>query len=607
MMFKICQCVQKRGIMSWSWKTKPRSIIKTLQWFPFFAELRGKNWNEKSEAVSRRDGKAVHPVRREYIYSAHSDEDTWLASISLKDYLSGLRDLKETEANGRMDKGAYEFFGFGYVKKDGTISVTETGNKILNGTFDSEDYLKQLLKLRLPNQVYNEHKISEGKFVFPMQVVLKAFEVYESLNRSELAFVFGCDDTSDIPKTIRAIGLFKDSYEKLSNKNDTAKVTGLFSDIYRQVYGKMENKPGSYYDYAEALTRSLLYTGLFSVSGRSIASKLRIANYSKTKVKLLQEKYIFAYSKAASLDDYMNWFGSAGTTVLPWENADERKTIIAEKASMFVSKLENGGDEYRQSAAVTMEDIGEIVSKAEVSSDIGELKEFEKVLSEAIVSHNEEYFIKVLSKTDEERNNILEKFGDILSNEDMSALWLEVNTWKSLIAINGQQVVKRNFKTEEDLTPKSFAPGVGNTPDMELYKNGYILIPEVSLMTGVCQWEHEASSVVDHVLKFIKEYTDKRVIGLFISSSINIRTAWQFFVLNRESWVGAPVPVIPMTIEQYVDVIKFIYQNNKNIDDFKELLENIADNSHNCENFEIWREGINFCIDEWKIKSSAHI
>lgn len=70
-------------------------------------------------------------------------------------------------------------------------------------------------------------------------------------------------------------------------------------------------------------------------------------------------------------------------------------------------------------------------------------------------------------------------------------------------------------------------------------------------MTGVRQWEHEGSSVIDHVLKFIKENEDRTVFGLFISSSINIRTKWQFFILNKESWIGKTVPVIPMTIVMY--------------------------------------------------------
>lgn len=586
--------------MSWSWKTKPRSIIKTVQWFPYFASLEDENWNIKSSAKSNKDGKAVHPIRRKYIYSAHSDEDIWLSSISLKDYLSGEKDKKETEANGRMDKGAYEFFGFGYVKEDGTIAVTEVGNKIVQGTFDNEDYLKQLLKLRLPNFVYNKSKIKNNKFVFPLQVVLEAFRKYDSLNRSELALIFGCDSTDDIPKTIGAIGTFKTEYAKIKNKNNIAEVKELLCNIYRSTYGKIENKINSYYDYAEALSRTLIYTGLFTSSGRSIATKIRVAEHSKVKVKMLQEKFYFTHPKLLSLDDYMKWFGSTDNVILPWENSEERKLIITEKAAMLTEKLEETENEYKESAKITLNDINKIVSDATATDNINILKEFENILSDAIVSHNEEYFIKVQSKTGDERKKILDKFDDILANEDMSALWLEVNTWKSLIAISGEQIVKRNFRIEDDLTPRSFAPGVGNTPDMELYKNGYIIVPEVSLMTGVRQWEHEASSVIDHVLSFIKEYEGKQVLGLFLSSRINIRTLWQFFVLNRESWVGVPVPVIPLTIEQYVDVINFIYSNECNIDDFKELLVGITNSSKDCDNFNIWKKGIDDCICNWK-------
>ncbi len=591
--------------MSWSWKTKPRSIIKTIQWFPYFASLKGENWNGKSTAVSRKDGKAVHPVRRQYIYSAHRDEDTWLSSISWSDYLSGRKDKKETEANGRMDKGAYEFFGFGYVNKKGAIEVTEVGNKIVQGIFDDEDYLKQLLKLRLPNFVYKESKIKNKRFIFPMQVILQAFVQYESLNRSELALIFGCEDTEDIPDTLTAIGLFKEEYKKLKNKNDTTKVKKLFSEIYQNTYGKMQNRPDSYYEYAEALSRTLIYTGLFISSGRSIATKIRVAEHSKAKVKLLQQKFVFTHPEHTSLEEYMQWFGSLHNIMLPWENIEERKVIIAEKADILSSKIKNADKDYEKKAEISLEEIEKIVADAETAKDNNQLKEFEHLLSEQIISHNENYFIKTLSKTRDERDKILDKFDDILANEDMSALWLEVNTWKSLIAISGEQIVKRNFKIEDDLTPKSFAPGVGNTPDMELYKDNYIIVPEVSLMTGVRQWEHEASSVIDHVLSFITEYKEKQVLGLFLSSKINVRTLWQFFILNKESWVGEPVPVIPLTIEQYVDVVQYIYSNEYCIDDFKELLVNIADRSINCKDYHAWEDEISDCIHIWKQSKSV--
>ena len=43
--------------------------------------------------------------------------------------------------------------------------------------------------------------------------------------------------------------------------------------------------------------------------------------------------------------------------------------------------------------------------------------------------------------------------------------------------------------------------------------------------------------------------------------------------------MGAPVPVVPLTIEQYMDVISFIYDNCKHINDFIQLLKKIADNA----------------------------
>lgn len=250
-----------------------------------------RHWREKTGIkrlfVSKKDGKAIHPIRRSYIYSAHSDDDAWLSSLSYSDYLSGQKDQKETEANGRMDKGAFEFYGFGYVKKNGEIAVTEVGNKIVHGTFDSEDYLKQLLKLRLPNPAYEAARIKKGKFVFPLQLVLAAFSQYESLNRSELALLFGCDDTLEIPAALQAVGEFKERYAALPNKNDTKAVKQVFADVFTAAYGSMPNRADSYYDYAEAFSRTLVYTGLFRLSGRSIAAKLRIAEHSKLKVAML--------------------------------------------------------------------------------------------------------------------------------------------------------------------------------------------------------------------------------------------------------------------------------------------------------------------------------
>lgn len=140
---------------------------------------------------------------------------------------------------------------------------------------------------------------------------------------------------------------------------------------------------------------------------------------------------------------------------------------------------------------------------------------------------------------------------------------------------------------------------------MELYTDDYIILPEVSLMTGVRQWEHEGSSVIDHVYKFIKDNDEKKVFGLFISSSINVRTKRQFFILNRESWIGKPVPVIPMTIEMYNDILKFIYEHEIEICEFINLIIEIHKLSLSSKDFDCWYDNSKDAIKIWKTKNIA--
>ena len=172
----------------------------------------------------------------------------------------------------------------------------------------------------------------------------------------------------------------------------------------------------------------------------------------------------------------------------------KRKELIYEKIYLLQNKIE----EYKKQYEFTIDrNVEKYIRRLEGVDNNNELKIIEKELIQNITSLNEEAFIKYISKNEQTRKEILDKFEDIITgNEDMAALWLECNTWKSLVAIDGEKEVKRNFTIEEDLSPRFFAPGKGNTPDMELYNDNYVIVPEVSLMTGVLQWEHEASSVI---------------------------------------------------------------------------------------------------------------
>ena len=126
--------------------------------------------------------------------------------MSYEDYVSGMFDITETESNARNDKATFEFFGFGYVDNDGLIQSTEVGKLIENDRFDSEDFLKQLLKMHFPSKATEiGRNIPKEKFVFPFEIILKILERFQYVNRYEMGFIFGCNGIEEIDKLYNAI------------------------------------------------------------------------------------------------------------------------------------------------------------------------------------------------------------------------------------------------------------------------------------------------------------------------------------------------------------------------------------------------------------------
>lgn len=117
---------------SWGWRTKPRSAIRTVQWYKEFGSLEGRNWDEENiEKESSYNANKIHPIRRIYNYNAHSDENEQIGLLSLEEYLSGQFDKNEVEGDARNDKTTYEFFGFGFVDEEGIIRNTQVGKLII--------------------------------------------------------------------------------------------------------------------------------------------------------------------------------------------------------------------------------------------------------------------------------------------------------------------------------------------------------------------------------------------------------------------------------------------------------------------------------------------
>ena len=60
-----------------------------------------------------------------------------------------------------------------------------------------------------------------------------------------------------------------------------------------------------------------------------------------------------------------------------------------------------------------------------------------------------------------------------------------------------------------------------------------------------------------------------------------------FFVKN--SWLGQPVPVVPIEISDYKKLLEYIYDMDLPASEFEKLIERIILNAKNSQNYREWQ------------------
>jgi hypothetical protein len=559
-------------------RTKPRSAIRTVEWFrSFSATADGRDWDLV-------DGQGQRPVRRAYVRAAHPELD--------------LDAITDPESNARQDKTIFECFGLAYQEpRTGTIRVTPAGRALIAGDDPDEVMLRQLLKWQFPSQAHPGRDFRHMA-VFPFEILLRVLDALGEVSRLEIAATFfSCPRREDIPDTVQRILRARELHREPGESDDafaTRVCRSLNPDLTKP-------KPASLLDMADAFTRFAEYTGIVVSSGRSIHTRLRVPERSQLKFRQLVTAYPFHLREDhADLGSFLAYYGDPHAVELPWDRPESLAEHVRQRAEALRALL---AARRAQQPQLTLDIDPEAVLESVEGADYAELRGWNRRLESGLINEREREFVEHAAKTEPVRSEILAKFEEILAgNEDDAARWLEVNTWRSLVALEGDHTVQRHFGLEEDLSPRSFAPGAGNTPDMEYFSPRIVLVPEVSLQSGVRQWTNEGAAVVDHVYRLIGEYeTDARpVIGLFIAPTLNERTLWQFFILNQQSWRGQPVPVIPLEVATWRDLLTHAYKARVPAADLEELIFRLHRAAFTARDFGEWRAEIARRIEAWK-------
>lgn len=563
--------------LTWTMRTKPRSAIRTVEWLRAFVDTaEGRNWNLVDEHGHR-------PVRRAYVTAAHPDLD--------------LDATPDPESNARQEKVIFAYFGLAYEERgSGIIRITPAGREILATDEPDEVMLRQLLKWQFPNNLHSGTGFRDMA-VFPFEILLRVLDALGEVSCLEIAATFfPCLRREDIPDAVERVAQVRD-ISRAPREGDKAH----FARVCRTLNPALKRpSPASLLDMADAFTRFAEYTGIVAPSGRGAYTKLRVPKRAELKFRQLVASYRFDLrSDYADQETFYAYFGDPQAVELPWDRPESLAEHVRQRAETLREIIaQSRAGETQLSLEI---DPDEALLAAD-EADYAELREWNRKLGRGLVSAREREFVEHQAKTPAARQEILSKFDDIVGgSEDDAARWLEVNTWRSLVALDGDHTVVRRFRLEEDLSPRSFAPGTGNTPDMEYYSPRIILVPEVSLLTGVRQWTNEGAAVVDHVYRLIQEHeTDARpVIGLFLAPTLNERTLWQFFVLNQQSWRGDPVPVIPVQVATWCRLLAHAYEQSVPAAALEDLVFRLHRAVLTCRDFQEWGAEMARRVEFW--------
>lgn len=541
---------------NWSVPTSPRSPYKIREELLLIAKFEEKTWNNELQAEF---GKVLGESAKFEGEVPHTPD--WV---------------------GRARFGTMKFWGFVFKDKSGKLRITDAGKQLMSGKREDEIFTKQLVKWQYPDSQHDGNEYPSSYFkLHPFIATLRILKRVKYLTKDEIAlFLFTMTKDEEASKLASEVQSFRNAMSKIKHRVpkkkflvlnfrkrvlryynaeikgliESKKQRTLFEGDLRGLRAKNRKKledfiskhRNRFYDYADALIRYFRYTQLISLIGGYVPV-IRIAEPAKKKAELIAKMETSIYPFYDTDEFYEKYYGNLAAMPLPYENVHDLK-VIAEQ--WVQSNLELSSQLERISP--------ELLPKIEVPkylpSDVHQLKEIEeKLRSQAALLKK-----TLMSYELREKRKLIEIANDfeVISKGNVvdPPTFLEWNTWRAFESLDVAENIKPNFKFSDDMQP--LCPAGGNLPDLEVYYNDFVLIPEVTLKSGATQWRDEAEPVPVHVIKIKRQNVDKPVFGLFIAPKIDERTSNVFYACSSiPDMFGDIACIIPITLQQFQEIL----------------------------------------------------
>ena len=514
------------------------------------------------------------------------------------------KNYKDPAMRGRQSFNPLKKLGFVRLDLNGILRITKLGEQFLSENYDLSDiFLRSFLKWQIPNPDSKDYKQVDGYNIKPFVGIL---HLTKSINEQWVAmggkskglskeefclFAPALINYNDVNNYAQQVVELRQKQNLTSSRQAKAEIFASFSKEFAANFLNTDSEKeinkllNNLKDYGDNAIRYFRFTNLLYIRGGGFYVDLEPRR--RTEIKLLLENDNASALEFTELKDYQKFLSDINQPVLPWETQTEL-TGITKDLVEDINDLEKELKIQPQHKVGTRDTLVDAMVE-----NLKRLRSYRRELQEKIEYQNAqsvEYLDKCI--------NIL---SSIHGREDRPIL-LEKFATAGLRALNDAEHIKPNYPVGDDSEPTFTAPG--NMPDIECFYNTANSVCEVTMLTSRDQFYHEGQPVMRHLRDFEEANQAKPAYCLFIAPSIHRDTLNTYWNAVKYEYEGKKQKIIPLTIEEYVHVLKTLRRIKQSggsfcHTDLFRLYDNIIDVAGNMNSSPEWREAIPDTIRLW--------
>lgn len=459
----------------------------------------------------------------------------------------------------------------------GEVRITELGRQLISEECTFVDVMfRYFLKWQLPNPSESGYKgFNINPFIASLHVINEVNEIERSrgnkvkgISKEEFAlYIVTMIDFNCIREVAKRIIEFRDNCKKVEDRvkyTDASfikEVTAVYS-IEEIDVKEIEKKVNNLYDYADSAIRYFRQTGLVYYRGQG--RYIDLAPTRIIEIKRLLEHFDGSAKDFVDLDEYLSYLSDINEPILPWETKEslieihENLMINTKEIMKYIDKVYPGQAIHKFDVEELRIDVTD--NETIINNKITNLRNWVRLLN---LDRN------ILEERSLERLQMYINELNILANRKKAKdgngpLNLEWYTALSLMALDDAEEIKPNLSLGDDNIPLFTAPGKG--ADIECRYKDFNLITEVTLLKARDQWYAEGQPVMRHLRDFEEDNKEKDTYCLFIAPTLHRDTINTFWMSIKMGYEGITQKIIPLTIEQYTNILELVLElNNRGI------------------------------------------